>query len=325
VDVYEDLEQYIEKFSLTFFEAITLIAFELFKREKVEWGVFETGMGGRLDATNILTPKVTVITTIAMDHGQYLGNDLISIAKEKLGIVKKNVPLIISKPQQPEIEALVMEHCASLHAPSTLISSKNAVACITNGNGSCFMRSGRKFVTALRGEFQIKNALVALAATEAAGLSDPVAQVEGVARTSIPGRFHIVELNNKIVVFDVGHNPNAAEVFVHTVRGHFDGLPICVVAGIMSDKDIGGILQSYCSIASRLICTQPKTDRAASAEFLATSIPVLYKGVCDCVPEVDKAVSEALSGHEKVVCITGSFFTVGEAMIALGIEPYGKM
>jgi len=323
VDVYSDLSSIIEEYNLTFFEAVTLISFELFKREKVHWGVFETGMGGRLDATNILVPKVAAICAIDMDHRQYLGADLVSIAREKLGIVKENVPLIMTKPPQPEIEALARAHCASLRVSCAMVSNEDSGACATNGNGSGFTRNGRKFVTNLHGSYQIQNAMLALATAEAAGFSDPVALAEGISRTFVPGRFQIVKLHNRLAVFDVGHNPQAAGAFARTVRHHFDGLSVCIVAGIMNDKDIDGILQMYCSVASKIICAQPKTDRAAPAGQIASKIPPSFKGVCEIIPEVGKAVAAALSGKEKVVCVTGSFFTVGEAMIALGIEPYG--
>jgi len=325
MEVYGDLAAAIETCNLTFFEAITLMAFELFKREKVDWAVFETGMGGRLDATNIVVPKVSVITTIAMDHRDYLGGDLLSIAGEKLGIVKKHVPLIIVQPPQPDVKELVLRHCAERQAPCTMVSAQDAGACSTNGNSLCFTHIGRRFTTGLRGGFQIVNALAALKAAEAAGFSDEAAMVNGIGRTFVPGRFHLFELHNRTVVFDVGHNPNAAQLFVQALRDHFHGLPVCIVAGIMKDKDCAGILAQYSLAASRLILTQPKTKRAATARQLAGLIPAGYGGASVCIDDVDRAVATALEGSEKVVCVAGSFFTVGEAMTALGIEPYGNL
>ena len=322
MEVYRDMATVIETYGLTFFEATTLIAFELFKREKVDWAIFETGMGGRLDATNIITPKVVAITTIAMDHEHYLGNDMASIVAEKLGIVKKNVPLVIAKPPQPAIEVIVKRHCASLESPCITAAAGGAEACMTNGNTTGFTYKGHQYAIGLRGEFQVLNALVALKTLECAGFCDEPALASGIAAAIVPGRFQVVELNNRLVVFDVGHNPNAAEAFVKALKHHFDGLPICIVAGIMKDKDIGGIVQQYSKAASRFIFTQPKTIRSAAPEDIAARVPAGFKGPRECIPDVDKAIAAALSGTEKVVCVAGSFFTVGEAMTALGIEPY---
>jgi len=324
MDVYRDAAAVIESHGLTFFEATTLIAFELFKREKVDWAIFETGMGGRLDATNIITPKVAAIATIAMDHELLLGSDLASIAKEKLGIVKKKVPLVIARPPQPAIEALVKRHCASLESPCIMAAPGQAKAYRTNGNTTGFTYEGRHYTIGLKGEFQVFNALVALQTLECAGFCDEPAVASGIAAATVPGRFQVVELNNRLVVFDVGHNPNAAEAFVKALKHHYDGLPMCVVAGIMQDKDIGGIVHHYSKAAARFIFTHPKTNRAAPPEQIAAHVPAGFKGPCECIPVIDKAISAALSGSEKIVCVVGSFFTVGEAMTALGIEPYGR-
>ncbi len=127
MDVYRSVEPIIEDLRLTFFEAVTLLAFELFKREKVEWAVFETGMGGRLDSTNIIIPKVASITAIAMDHMNFLGDNLLSIAGEKLGIVKKGIPLVMALPLQKEIVELAWAKCKELNAPCFFVSGKDAL------------------------------------------------------------------------------------------------------------------------------------------------------------------------------------------------------
>ncbi|HAJ79082.1 MAG TPA: hypothetical protein DCO75_04860, partial [Fibrobacteres bacterium] len=252
LEVYCDVENIIEKYNLTFFEAITLIAFELFKREKVEWAIFETGMGGRLDATNIIVPRVSVISVIEMDHTEYLGKDLPSIAREKLGIVKKNVPLVMLKPPQSAIESLAIKRCDEMSAPCFMVSEDRDGAYATNGNSTNFLYKGKKFTTTLNGRFQVKNAIVAIKALECAGFNDSASMADGIASTILPGRFQILELLNRIVVFDVGHNPNAAEAMADALKIRFDGLPMCFVTGIMKDKDIAGILSHYCGMATRL-------------------------------------------------------------------------
>ena len=164
LEVYCDVENIIEKYNLTFFEAITLIAFELFKREKVEWAIFETGMGGRLDATNIIVPRVSVISVIGMDHTEYLGKNLSSIATEKLGIVKKNVPLVMLKSPQSAIESLAIKRCDEMSAPCFMVSEDHSGEYATNVNSTNFLYNGKKFTTTLNGKFQVKNAMVAIKA-----------------------------------------------------------------------------------------------------------------------------------------------------------------
>jgi len=322
LEVYCDVENIIEKYNLTFFEAITLIAFELFKREKVEWAIFETGMGGRLDATNIIVPRVSVISVIGMDHTEYLGKNLSSIATEKLGIVKKNVPLVMLKSPQSAIESLAIKRCDEMSAPCFMVSEDHSGEYATNVNSTNFLYNGKKFTTTLNGKFQVKNAMVAIKALECAGFNDIASMADGIASTILPGRFQILELLNRIVVFDVGHNPNAAEAMADALKIRFDGLPMCFVTGIMKDKDIAGILSHYCGMATRLILTKPKTDRAAPVEYLSGLVPAGFTGICENIPDVDMALAVALGRGEKIICITGSFFTVSEAMIALGVDPY---
>jgi dihydrofolate synthase / folylpolyglutamate synthase len=320
--VYNDLAEVIETSQLTFFEAITLIAFELFKREKVEWAIIETGMGGRLDATNIVIPRVTAITSLGLDHMQYLGNDLVSIAREKLGIVKQGVPLVIARPGQIDVEAVIKQQCKSMEAPCTFVAADDATNIETSDKGTCFSIGNRTLTTSLIGEYQIQNTLIALKALEYAGFIGAAKTADGIAHTLVPGRFQIINVDDRIVIFDVGHNPAAAEAFVTALMRRFRDTPACMVVGVMKDKDIAGVLRQYCSTAKRLILTKPKIERAADCETLLSKVPSDYTGICSCIPAVSDAVKSALTGDEKIVCFVGSFYTVGEAMKTLGIEPY---
>ncbi len=323
VRVYSDLAGVIEAQGLTFFEAVTLIALELFKRERVEWAVLETGMGGRLDATNIVVPRVSVITSLDLDHMHYLGSDLPSIAREKLGIVKRRVPLVMARPARSDVLKIAEGHCALMDAPCRFVSADEAQDRCATAGSTGFTVGGHAFTTRLRGEFQVLNALTALRTAECAGFSDPAITADGIARTGVPGRFHVVVRNGRTVVFDVGHNPAAARAFSDALRRRYEGATVCMVVGIMKDKDIAGILQAYCSVASRLILTQPKIERAAELETLARKVPAGFTGNRDCIADVGKAAEAGLAGAENIVCIAGSFHTVGEAMMSLEIEPYG--
>jgi dihydrofolate synthase/folylpolyglutamate synthase len=323
MEVYRGLAPIIEKRGLTFFESITLIGFELFKREKVDWAVFETGMGGRLDSTNIIAPEAASITTIAMDHMSYLGNDLITIAGEKLGIVKRGVPLVMALPPQQEIAECAKAKCKDMGSPLEFVSLRDAVDIRLLETGTEFSFNGRRYFTQLPGDYQVQNCLVALKTLEAAGLTDLDISVRGIEKTFLPGRFQVTCVQNRTVIFDVGHNPNAAEQLVKTLETRFTGQSICIVTGIMKDKDITSILATYCKCAARLVLTQPSIDRAADAAFLAQNVPSDYTRPVEVVPNVKDAVFAALKNSEDVICITGSFYTVGEAMIALGVRPFG--
>jgi dihydrofolate synthase/folylpolyglutamate synthase len=320
--VYRDLQPIIEEFGFTFFEATTLMAFELFKREKVEWVVFETGLGGRLDATNVIVPRVSVITPIAMDHMEYLGNSILSIAAEKLGIVKKGVPLVMARPADEGVCALAVARCRERGSACTLVSAEEADACAFDDAGAAFRRRGENYRINLRGDFQIVNALTALHALKAAGFGDHRLIAEGLRCARLPGRFQVETIRSRTVVFDVGHNPNAAEAFCASLQSRFKGKSISFVLGIMKDKDSSGMIAQYANAAQRLIFTAPETERAATPEVLRAAVPTGFSGECRTSPDVGSAIETAFTGSEEIICVAGSFFTVGEGMRWLGIEPY---
>jgi dihydrofolate synthase / folylpolyglutamate synthase len=322
VEVYKDLEKVIEERELTFFEAATLIAMELFKREKVDWAVFETGLGGRLDATNILRPKVAVITKLAMDHMQYLGNDLESVAREKLGIVKRGVPLVMAEPQEPSVRKLALGWCLQNASRCQFVSATSALEAGTNAAGSWFTYHKQKFEVPLAGDYQILNALVAIKTLVTAGFNNFETIARGIGSTHLPGRFQTAEVRGETVVFDVGHNPNAAQSFVETLSAVFPEKSVCIVTGIMKDKDAAGIFEQYCKKASRIVLTRPNIDRSSETGELRMKIPDWYKGEIVEVQNVGEAVESALSSSYDIVGIVGSFYTVGEGMEKLGVTPY---
>lgn len=319
VAVYDDLHSVIETFNLTFFEATMLIASELFKRRGVAWAVFETGLGGRFDATNILHPRVSVITHLAMDHRELLGNTLTEIASEKLGIVKYATPLVIAESDDESVRCLVTTTCREKQAPFTIVGEERADRIDVASDGNVFYRDGVSYSTRLGGRFQIVNALLAIEAIEQTGLGISTEAVRrGIADAYLPGRFQEIDVNGKIVVLDVGHNPDAAAVLCTALGKHFPGKSICMVVGIMADKEYPLMVARYAAIAQHLVFTRPKTDRAAAAEDLARHAP---ERLCTVCPDVAEAVRGTLGREEDVVCITGSFYTVGEAVAVLINKP----
>jgi len=145
---------------------------------------------------------------------------------------------------------------------------------------------------------------------------------KGLCDARLPGRFHIVKAKGKTAVFDVGHNPQAVSRFCTAFAGRFGRERVCCVIGIMKDKDIAGIMPYFARIGARVIATAPAINRAASPETLLAALPADYAGSAIGIADLPKAVETAFAGDEEIVCIAGSFHTVGEAMVTLGIEPY---
>jgi dihydrofolate synthase/folylpolyglutamate synthase len=323
VEVYETLRPVIEELQCTFFEASALIAFELFRRERVEWAVYETGIGGRLDATNVVVPRVSIITSIAMDHHEILGNDLLSIAGEKLGIVKHRTPFVMALPGDSAVRDTALMYALRNETVASFVDEREAVDPKTaGGNGISFFWRGQRFETAAGGGYQALNALLALKGLSEAGFMDLTTMGKGLCDARLPGRFQIVKSRGKTVVFDVGHNPQAASRFCAAFAGRFGKERVCCMIGIMKDKDIKGMMTHFARIGDRMILTAPAIDRAASAETLTKALPTDFAGSAVCVEDLPKAVETAFAGSEEIVCIAGSFHTVGEAMAVLGIEPY---
>jgi dihydrofolate synthase/folylpolyglutamate synthase len=322
LNVYFDLKDIIEAFNLTFFEATSLIAFELFKRNKVDWAVFETGLGGRLDATNVITPEVSIITSISMDHMDLLGNDILSIAGEKLGIVKKGVPLVAAWNQNENVIDLINKTCSERNCSCTIVSTESVSEINIDENGTSFFKGGRLYKTPLKGKYQILNLLVAIEALSKAGIKDYNAIISGIENTGLPGRFQEFIINGKNVVFDVGHNPDAARVLVNCLQDRFPGKSVCIITGIMKDKDVAGVLEKYSEIAERIILTKPDIPRAQSTDLLLAAVPEIYRSKCIVIENVADAVKAGLAYSEQVLCIAGSFYTVSEAFKFAGIDPY---
>lgn len=321
LDIYEQQSGLIDELKLTFFEATTLMAFELFKKEGVQWAVFETGMGGRLDATNIIKPAVSVITRIAMDHSEFLGDNILSVAREKIGIVKQNTPLVIASNSDASVMNLVRDVCKTKNADLTIISADSAIIRQTD-EGLWIGQDDVSYDVRLSGPFQALNVLLAVAAIEKVGITDEKIIKKGLSAAVLPGRFQKYKINEKTVIFDVGHNPDAAEAFVRAVKNDFPDKRACIVTGIMKDKDMAGVLEKYLEIAEDLILTQPKIERAASPYDLLSHVPPEERKRCSIAPDIESAVAAAFKNPNDLICIAGSFYTVGEAFNTMKIEPF---
>ncbi len=284
----------------TFFEVTTVLALAWFQQQQAEVVVLETGMGGRLDATNVVTPAVSVLTSIGLDHVQHLGGTLAAIAAEKAGIIKPRVP-VVSVPQAPEVEAVFR---AAADAAGTRLK---------------FIRQplGDGFSLGLAGNHQRWNAAVAFAALIESGLRpEPRIVREAFAKVEWPARFQ--RADDRIVI-DGAHNPPAAAQLAITWREQFQDEKATIILGILGDKDAGGVISMLLPIAGRVICTPVRSPRALATTELAAMVHAQTKLVPVSIAEsLDAAVAEARAGTDRIL-IAGSLFLAGEALVHLSL------
>ncbi len=280
----------------TFFEITTGLALVLFQRHALDVVVLETGMGGRLDATNVVRPEAAVITSIGLDHMQFLGGTLREIAAEKAGIIKPGVP-VVTGPLPGEAAAVVAEVAAERGARLITVSEPL-----------------REFEAGLKGAHQQINAAVALRALEAAGLKmAPQHLAEGLQNVSWPGRF---QDTGRGFILDGAHNPEAAQRLAETWREQYGDRQTTVILGLLRDKDAHGICSALAPIAEEFILTPVQSPRTTSVEDLL-EIAQAFRPCRPC-PSMKEALASARRG-ETPVLITGSLFLIGEALVLLGM------
>jgi dihydrofolate synthase / folylpolyglutamate synthase len=302
----------------TFFEFTTAMAFYEFGRHNVEWAVVETGMGGRLDATNIITPALTIITNISLEHKLYLGNTISEITREKGGIIKKETPVVTGVTQQNAISALT-SIAKSESAP--FYRFKDAFRIRRNRN-TTFNYFGidhvwRHIQTGLIGKHQINNAALVLAACELLiknNLNLTLKNIkDGLEQNRWPGRLEIVS-SSPLILLDGAHNFIAARHLARYLSENLSDRNITLLIGILDDKPYKAILKDLLPLCRKVILTRPKIDRALAPEKL---YPIAQKMISDIhvIPDVDKAIIYAIenASPKDVICIAGSLYVVGEA------------
>jgi len=320
-DVYKDQQKVIDDLGLTFFEAATLMSFQIFKNSGVDYAIFEVGMGGRLDATNIIEPEVSVITKLSFDHQEYLGDTIEKIAGEKLGIVKPNAPVVMLDPLNSSVKSLAEKKCKEIGSDLTFVSSNDADMVKCGSEGVSFYWNAKRYELSLFGEHQVQNALLALTAAEKVIGIHYDLLYDGIKRASLPGRFQIMNIDGRTVVIDVGHNPDAMDVLTKAIDARFPGKSILFVVGMMKDKDLSSVIEILVKNASTLYFTKPQIERAAEAAELHTLADSFgFRGRCIVEQSVAKALRRAIKeAHPRhdVICVTGSFYTVAEALIII--------
>ena len=306
----------------TFFEFATAMAFHEFKCRKVEWAVVETGMGGRLDATNIIHPALSIITNVSLEHREYLGRRISQIAGEKAGIIKTGVPVITAVRQKAAIavvESVAAEHSAPLFRLGKDFRLRRSAADTVTYSG--LNVRWRKLKTALRGGHQLENTALALAACDVLspliGAVEPECLQRGLTETRWPGRLEQV-LERPLTLLDGAHNLIAARALGRYLKTDLAGRAITLVIGILDDKPYREILSALVPHCRRVILTRPQIDRALPPAKL---IPATSELTADwrVIPDVATAVSNAInsSAPDDVVCVAGSLYVVGEAKAAL--------
>jgi dihydrofolate synthase/folylpolyglutamate synthase len=318
--------------SPTFFEAVTALALRYFREQKVDIVVWETGLGGRLDATNVVTPRVSVITNIAYDHTQYLGETLSQIAAEKCGIIKHGVPVVTAA--EGDALEVIRNTCGERHSPLTVVAA-NFTPNLSERVRGPVSSEGRESVSRLQrfdlagygtieipllGPHQMLNCATAVAALEASGLRLTRQQVrDGLARTRWPGRFQIVG-RDPMVVLDGAHNAAASEKLALTLHEHFAGQKLTLVIGVLRDKNYDQMCQILAPLADRIYCVPVNSERSSDPDQLARWCKAANAAAQVSVSHnVSEAYAHARNADRgNVIVITGSLFLVGEALNRLG-------
>ncbi|MEX2190720.1 MAG: folylpolyglutamate synthase/dihydrofolate synthase family protein [Bacteroidota bacterium] len=327
------MKKMIEEHRVTFFEAVTALAFQYFREEEVDIAVIETGLGGRLDATNVIRPLVSVITTVSLEHTELLGNSLRKIAYEKAGIVKPGVPCVSGV---RSLSALRMIRSVCRQRGSRLIDARAAVVRVLyrelSGSVASIAFGGARIsdlTISLGGLHQARNAVLAIATLQELALRGFKIHEETIRRglgsisdfTGFQGRLSLIGRNPSMIV-DVAHNVESLQALVKALRG-LGVTGLHVVFGVMKDKPVRRMIRILAAVSRSIAAVQPGTNRSLASkeiesEFRRLRIPVFYRG------PVGRGVKVAriAAGKKGTVLITGSHFVVGEALAALKHKKY---
>jgi dihydrofolate synthase / folylpolyglutamate synthase len=294
----------------TFFEVVVVMALVYFVEQHCDLVIWETGLGGRLDSTNIVTPLASVITNIQFDHEKWLGHTLASIAKEKAGIIKPGKP-VISGVRKPEPRAVITETAAANGSPLVEITEQDVDAI-------------RAVPLPLIGEHQKRNAALAVATVRTLRNLLPVDEqtiVTGLSTVSWPGRLQRVRTESGAeILLDAAHNPAGAQALADALTENFKGAPVCLAMGILQDKDWELMCRILAPLADRIILVPVHTERTADPHTLAEACRRANPAVTitEC-----RSLAEALKTHRpgELFTIAGSLYLVGEAMELLSLSP----
>jgi dihydrofolate synthase / folylpolyglutamate synthase len=333
VDYAREMRPFFEKTQATFFEATTCIAFRYFADEGIEIGIIETGLGGRLDATNVLVPLVSVITNVALDHMEYLGSTVPAIAREKAGIIKPGVPVVTASTSKQALRVILS---VARRRKSTCLELRKTAKIELKGmkRGSAVVKlSTRSWkLQGVRlghpGVHQVANASLAVLAAKIAAKDGrleritPAAVVRGlrnvVRNTGLEGRMQLVQYRGVQVLLDVAHNPDGMKVLADSLVSRGEVYPVAVF-GIVQDKDARAVLQELHRVAGAVIVVKPRTARARKAEEILKisqelGIPALLGGSVRRGVEMGLNRVKSAPKARRRLLIAGSHYVVGEAL-----------
>lgn len=327
----------------SFFEMMTAIAFAHFERERIGIAVLEVGMGGRLDATNVVEPLVSVICDISLDHQKFLGNTVSEIAREKVGIIRPG-GVAVTLPQQPAANDVIGNAILDLNA--TGVSAVQYVPPVSPASMPYLEKSGLPddpcryryplqvmgkeilIRSPLVGRHQLRNVALAIAAAEELGKKGlhgiTAKSIErGIRETHWPGRFQAIAAKEDWpeIVLDVAHNPAGAWALRSALSERYGDRPLIFVFGAMRDKAISEMTEILFPLALRVVATRPANPRSASPEEIQQAA-IRTGSDIEAVSDVGRAMARAraIAGREAIMVITGSIYLVGEAMRLLDVR-----
>jgi dihydrofolate synthase / folylpolyglutamate synthase len=301
--------------SLTFFEFVTVMGFIYFARHKIDIAVIEVGLGGRLDATNLVRPLVSLISTISKDHEAYLGSDLLSIAREKGGIIKKGIPVVCGA--LPTEVAALLKNIADEHDAPAYFFGRDFTFSLKNRD--LFDYTGMKWRlnsvdVALRGRHQKRNAALALGALEIVAQDFPVNETalrEGLKTVRWSGRFEIIQ-DRPTVILDGAHNGEGVKALVEEIENFREQRKVKLLFASMEDKDWHLMLESLCEVADEIVLTRVNMERCADPHRLAAQ---LSRQVPNLAIEDSRSALEYILDRAEsndIILVAGSLYLLGE-------------
>ena len=307
----------------TFFEIVTAIAFQYFSDCKVDYAVIEVGLGGRFDATNVVSPIASVITNISIEHSAQLGNTVRSIAFEKAGIIKNEVPIITAARRDALKE--IKKIAAKKKAPIVIITNKTWKRLYSSMHHQEFLVHGiiKDYLvnSLILGKFQGENIAVSIATIEQLQMKGIYISDENIAKgisTAFnPGRMELLH-KTPLILLDGAHNPEGMAQLSCSIDHDFSYASLVVILGILADKNINSMISSIAPLANKIIVTQPSIPRACPAKELKK---IIEKSCYTCTKSIvlKKNIAQAIryalqnTKTNDMICVTGSLFTVGEA------------
>ncbi len=334
VEAYEAVHAVdLGKRKATFFEINTAMAFYHFSREKVDWAIIETGMGGRFDATNVITPQVSVITNLSIEHTDYLGSTIKDLAKEKGGIIKQNTP-VVTGVCQPSGLGIIQQIAKKKAAP--LFQFKRDFSIRKNSKKTTYLFRGlhqtyKEIIKPLPGDHQRENLSLALAAcelifnkfkkTDSRYTLSPTLIKEGLAIVKWPGRLEVIK-EKPLVILDGAHNLKAAQLLGKYLSQTLSDKNLTLVVGILDDKPYQEMLKHLVPYAQRIIITRPKINRSLATGVLKEAVKKITHKKIEVIEDVKAAVTHAIAtcSDNDAICIAGSLYVAGEAKEKFNVD-----